>query len=147
MKNIRTIAALFLLLSFSATESYSQSATKHLNAAQYQRLFPQHNSFYSYNAFIKAAAEMSNITVHIEMRDVYLFRITRIDAAKKQTEVVREDPEWKEPWAKAKTYRAFTIRFADFCNSKNPALNKREMAAFFAQAAHETRNGRDGSYT
>ena len=90
---------------------------------------------------------MNNIIVQIEMRDVYLFRITRTDVAKKLTEVVREDPEWNEPWAKAKTYRTFTIRFADFCNAKNQAINKREMAAFFAQAAQETRNGRDESYT
>lgn len=145
MKRIGRILIVFCLLLSSRT--FGQGIPKYFSAANYQRLVPHHTAFYSYAAFIKAVSEMSNISVQIEMRDVFLFRIIWTDARTHQTKIVREDPGWNEPWAKAKAYRTFTVRFADFCNNGNLAMNKKELAAFFAQAAHETRNGRNGSYT
>ncbi|TDO22815.1 chitinase [Pedobacter duraquae] len=146
MKGLKHLLIFLLVIKGGFAPIYAQPISRYFTAKNYQTLFPNHASFYSYAAFIKAATEMRNISVEIEMRDVYLFRITRTDELTKISKVVREDSEWNESWAKAKPYRKFTIRFADFCNNGNLSLNKKELAAFFAQSAHETKNGQDGNF-
>jgi chitinase len=63
-----------------------------LSSRQYEQFFPHHNSIYTYEAFIKAAAS-----------------------------------------------------FPLFAGEGSPEMRKRELAAFFAHAAHETTNGGPGS--
>ena len=146
MSVLRYLLVFVVVISGAFVPVYAQPIAKYFTAKDYQHLFPNHASFYSYVAFIKAVKEMRNISVQIEMRDVYLFRITRTDELTKKSTVVREDTDWNEPWAKAKPYRKFSIRFADFCNNGNLSMNRKELAAFFAQAAHETRGGRAGDF-
>jgi hypothetical protein len=70
----------------------------------------------------------------------------RTDKATGKTSIVRQDPDWNENWAKVKPDSTYTIDYGAFCSEKDPASNKKELAAFFAQIAHETRHGENGAY-
>lgn len=117
-----------------------------LSEKVFNDMFPQRDPFYTYTSFIRAIKELSTIVVKVEKRDTYMFRITRTDKLTGKSTVVRQDADWNEAWAKKKTYTQFNVNFGAFCSEKTTETNKRELAAFLAQIAHETRHGRNGQY-
>jgi predicted chitinase len=117
-----------------------------LNEKQFNDFFPQHDKFYSYAAFIKAIRQMGLIRVKVVRRAVSVYQITRTDKSTGKSAVVRQDEDWNEDWAKKKPDSAYAIDYGDFCNEKDILTNKKELAAFFANIAHETRHGENGKY-
>jgi hypothetical protein len=118
-----------------------------LTEKQFNDLFPQRDKFYTYAAFIKAADELGQVSVKITRRAVSVYQFIRTDKITGKATVVRQDGDWNEEWAKKKPDSAFTVDYGEFCTAFNTDINKKELAAFFAQIAHETRHGINGSYT
>jgi predicted chitinase len=117
-----------------------------LSEKQFNDLFPQRDQFYSYSAFIKAIRQMSNIRVKVVKRAVSVYQLTRTDKSTGKAVVVRQDEDWNEDWAKKKPDSAYLIDYGSFCSEKELLTNKKELAAFFANIAHETRHGENGKY-
>jgi len=112
----------------------------------FNTLFPQHSKFFTYHAFKKAIDEMSSIEVKIEKRGNWIYKITRTDIVTGKSAVVRQDDDWDQDWAKKQEYTSIDIDYDNFCAGPDKAINKKEAAAFFAQIAHETRNGADQQF-
>jgi len=117
-----------------------------LSERAFNDLFPMRDKFYSYNAFIKAARELGDIKVQVGRRAASVYRLTRTNKITGLSTVVRQDEDWNEDWAKKKPDSTYVIDYGLFCTEKAPSTNKKELAAFFAQIAHETRHGQDGKY-
>lgn len=117
-----------------------------LSEKQFNTLFPLHDKFYSYQAFIKAVNQLGNIKIKVTRRAASVYQIVRTDKTTGKSTVVRQDEDWNEQWAKAKPDSVYYVDYGDFCSSSNTQTNKKELAAFFAQIAHETRHGEDGKY-
>jgi predicted chitinase len=117
-----------------------------ISEKQFNDLFPQRNKIYTYAAFIKAANDLTNIKVKVTRRAVSVYQLARTDKATGKTTIVRQDPDWNEAWAKVKSDSTYTIDYGAFCSEKDIASDKKELAAFFAQIAHETRHGENGAY-
>ena len=120
--------------------------TSLLGEKVFNDLFPQRDPFYTYASFIGAIKALSLVVIKVETRADYMYRITRTDISTGKSKVVRQDAEWNQAWAKQKPYKQFTVNFGDFCAEKDEATNKRELAAFLAQIAHETRHGINEKY-
>jgi hypothetical protein len=118
-----------------------------LTEKEFNDLFPQRNQFYTYKAFVEAIRELGLIKVKITRRAASVYQIIRTDTWNNKSAVVRQDADWNEGWAKAKPDSTYTIDYGDFCTASNLQANKKELAAFFAEVAHETRHGMNGSYT
>jgi len=147
------ILSLFLLFSFKCGGTNVKTivpnniqVSSFLNEKQFNDFFPQHDKFYSYNAFIKAIRQMSNIRVKVVKRAVSVYQITRTDKSTDKSVVVRQDEDWNEDWAKKKPDSSYTIDYGNFCSEKDLPTDKKELAAFFANIAHETRHGENGKY-
>jgi hypothetical protein len=151
---------LISLLSFSCGDSKSKqtavataantptpSFSKFLSEKQYNDLFPQRDKFYTYQAFIKAVDEMVQVKVKVTRRAVSVYQFIRTDKRTGKDSTVRQDGDWNEEWAKEKPDSTYVVDYGGFCADKDSITNKRELAAFFAQIAHETRHGMNGSYT
>jgi hypothetical protein len=130
----------------AATASKTSAHPLPFTEKDFNALFPLRNKFYNYAAFRQAAQELSTLVIQVEMRGPFLFRISRKDLKSNVTTVVREDPGWNEGWAKEKPYSTYLVKFAEFSNNANVATDKKEFAAFFAQIAHETRNGNNDAF-
>lgn len=117
-----------------------------LTEQQFNALFPLHDKFYSYQAFIKAITQLGNVKIKVTRRATSVYQIIRTDKATGKTTVVRQDEDWNEQWAKAKPDSVYYVDYGDFCSSSNIQTDKKELAAFFAQIAHETRHGENGKY-
>ncbi|WP_051882086.1 chitinase [Chryseobacterium soli] len=113
---------------------------------EFETFFPNRNRFYSYEDFERAVSHMSKIKVKIETRGKWIYKITRTDKPTGESKVIRQDKEWDEPWAKDKGYDSYTVDYADFGTVKGSDYQKKEIAAFFAHIAHETRNGTNGKF-
>jgi hypothetical protein len=122
------------------------SFAKLLSKQQFNDLFPQRDKFYTYEAFIKAVDELSNISVKVTRRALSVYQLIRTDKRAGKATVVRQDVDWNEAWAKVKPDSSYIIDYAGFCTEKDATTNKRELAAFFAHIAHETRHGMNGEY-
>lgn len=122
------------------------SFRKFLSEKQFNDLFPQRNKFYTYAAFIKAVDEMAQIKLQVSRRAESVYQFTRTDKRTGKATIVRQDGDWNEAWAKVKPDSVFTVDYGGFCTDKDVQTNKRELAAFFAQIAHETRHGMNGTY-
>ena len=160
-KMISCIAAALLLLSFSCSNTGSHtnqnskihppktpsSAASLITEKQFNALFPQRDKFYTYPSFIKAIKELSNISIKVTRRAVSVYQIIRTDKSTGKASVVRQDVDWNEEWAKEKPDSSFTVDFSKFCSAKDATTNKKELAAFFANIAHETRGGVDDTFT
>lgn len=118
-----------------------------ISEKQFNELFPQRNALYSYAAFVKAARELGLIKIKVIRRAVSVYQLTRTNRSTGKSTVVRQDPDWNEDWAKQKPDSTYYIDFGQFCAEKDAKTNKKELAAFFAHIAHETRNGQNGTYT
>ena len=117
-----------------------------LSEKQFNDLFPQRDKFYTYAAFIKAINELDAIKIKVARRAVSVYQLIRTDKRTGKSTVVRQDEDWNEDWAKKKPDSIYTIDYGNFCSEKDIATNKKELAAFFANIAHETRHGEDGKY-
>ncbi|HEY0175673.1 MAG TPA: chitinase [Pedobacter sp.] len=122
------------------------SSLSFFSEKDFNRFFPKHDQFYTYAAFQKAIKEMSALHVEIEKRGEWIYKITRTDDLTGKSEVVRQDPDWDQDWAKKQPYTETDLDYGSFCAAKDMVLNKNEAAAFFAHTAHETRNGEDGQF-
>lgn len=131
----------------TATATAAPSFSKFLSEKDYNGLFPQRDKFYTYQAFIKAVDEMAQVKVKVTRRAVSVYQFIRTDKRTGKDSTVRQDGDWNEPWAKAKPDSTYTVDYGGFCTGKDATTNKRELAAFFAQIAHETRHGMNGTYT
>ena len=144
-----------LLLSFKCSSDVKKTAAKPKPAAafnlitekQFNQLFPQRNQFYTYAAFMQAVNELANLQVKVTRRAVSVYQYIRTDKKTGKSVIVRQDADWNEAWAKVKPDSTYTIDYANFCTEKDAQTNKKELAAFFAQIAHETRHGQDSTYT
>jgi predicted chitinase len=123
------------------------SLTNILSEKQFNTLFPQRDKFYSYAAFIQAAKQLGGIKIKITKRAYDALQMVRIDKATGKSTVVRQDKGFNEDWAKSKPDSVYYIDFGNFCTEKDAQTNKKELAAFFAHIAHETRLGQNGTYT
>jgi predicted chitinase len=117
-----------------------------LSETQFNAFFPMRDSFYSYAAFMKAVNGLGNISIKVTRRAASVYQFIRTDKATGKQTIIRQDEDWNEAWAKAKPDTSYTIDYGDFCTEKDMQTNKKELAAFFAQIAHETRHGQDGAY-
>lgn len=155
------IAGALLLLSISCSNTNSTKANQTAQAQpkaaataaslitekQFNELFPQRNKFYTYPSFIKAIKELGNIRIKVIRRATSVYQITRTDKTTGKASIVRQDVDWNEDWAKEKPDSSFVVDFGKFCSEKDAATNKKELAAFFANIAHETRGGVDDTFT
>lgn len=146
----------FTLLSFKcgggnppkiATPAPRADFSTFITEKQFNELFPQRDKFYTYAAFIKAVDELAQIKVQVTRRAISVYQIIRTDKSTGKGTTVRQDVDWNEDWAKVKPDSSYVVDYGDFCTTKDAAANKRELAAFFAHIAHETRHGQNGSYT
>ncbi|GGA88991.1 MULTISPECIES: chitinase [Mucilaginibacter] len=118
-----------------------------LSEKQFNDLFPQRDKFYTYAAFIKAADELGMISIKVTRRATSVYQLIRTDKKTGKKAVVRQDVDWNEEWAKAKPDSTYTIDYGNFCTEYSADVNKKELAAFFAHIAHETRHGMNATYT
>lgn len=142
-----------LLLSFKCGGANNTPPVNHnipvssfLSEKQFNDFFPQRDKFYSYNAFIKAIRQMSLIRVKVVRRAVSVYQIKRTDKSTGKSTIVRQDEDWNEDWAKKKPDSSYEIDYGNFCSEKDLLTDKKELAAFFANIAHETRHGENGKY-
>jgi hypothetical protein len=117
-----------------------------LSEKQFNDLFPLRDKFYSYAAFIKAVREMGLIKVKVVRRATSVYQFTRTDKTTGKSKIIRQDEDWNESWAKKKPDSSYVIDYGNFCSEKDMQTNKKELAAFFAHIAHETRHGENGKY-
>lgn len=129
-----------------AAQTPKTPITNFLSEEKFNALFPMRDKFYTYTAFAKAIKDMGSISVKITRRAVSVYQIARTDKATGKTVIVRQDEDWNEDWAKKKPDSSYTINYGSFCAEKDLETNKKELAAFFANIAHETRHGENGKY-
>jgi hypothetical protein len=150
-----TVAILLLISSFKCASTVSTTGpaginkiplSSFLSEKQFNELFPQRDKFYTYAAFIKAVKELGFIKIKVARRAVSVYQFTRTDKSTGKTAVVRQDADWNEAWAKVKPDSIYLVDYGDFCTEKDIKTNKKELAAFFAHIAHETRHGENGKY-
>ncbi|MET4083957.1 hypothetical protein ABIB40_003930 [Pedobacter sp. UYP30] len=146
IKNLRlvniSLTALLIILLAGCSQKRIPSSIYKLSATDFNNLFPKKNSFYSYSSLLKAVNNMSEIKLKIERRGDWIYKITRM--TKGTDEVIRQDVDWEEEWAKNKPYNVITVDYADFCSE--PHTGEKELAAFLAHIAHETRRGMTNSF-
>lgn len=117
-----------------------------ISEQQFNSFFPLRDKFYTYAAFIKAVDELGNIKVKVIRQDGWIYQLTRTDKATGKSVVVRQDADFGQAWATKNPAEVYTIDYGTFCREKDAAANKKELAAFFANVAHETRHGETGKY-
>ena len=117
-----------------------------LTEKEFNTLFPLRNKFYTYTAFMKAVSEMADIKIKITKRAVSVYQFVRTVKSTGKSTLVRQDEDWDEAWAKKKPDSTYLIDYGNFCSEKSMPINKRELAAFFAHIAHETRHGENEKY-
>jgi len=122
------------------------SLSKLLSEQEFNALFPLRDKFYTYTAFVKAASELANIKVKVTRRALSVYQLIRTDKSTGKSVIVRQDVDWNENWARQKPDSSYVIDYGNFCTEKDAVTNKRELAAFFANVAHETRHGENGKY-
>lgn len=129
------------------TISPSQKQFDLITEEQFNQLFPQRDKFYTYAAFMQAVSQLGDIKVQVSRRALSVYQIIRTNKKTNKQAIVRQDIDWNEPWAKVKPDSVFTVDYGDFCTTSDSLTNKKELAAFFAHIAHETRHGENGTYT
>ena len=147
------VALLFSLLNINCGSNTAVSSPPKKEAAfnliteqQFNSFFPQRNSFYTYSAFMQAIKELSNIQVKVVRRGISVYQYTRTDKSTGKSTIVRQDPDFNAEWNRKKPDSVFTVDYGKFCTEKDPQTNKKELAAFLANVAHETRNGVIGKF-
>jgi basic endochitinase B len=150
-----SLVCILVLLSLKCSSNSNSTANNNINKTsvtdilsekQFNDLFPQRDKFYSYAAFIKAVKELGLIRVKVVRRGTSVYQFTRTDKSTEKSTIIRQDGDWNEDWAKKKPDSSYVIDYGNFCAEKDIQTNKKELAAFFAQIAHETRHGENGKY-
>ncbi len=148
-----TILSVLLLTSFKCGGANNEAPISNkiqissfLTEKQFNDFFPLHDKFYSYSAFIKAIRQMNMVKIKVVRRAVSVYQITRTDKSTGKSSVVRQDEDWNEDWAKKKPDSSYVVDYGNFCSEKSLQIDKKELAAFFANIAHETRHGENGKY-
>lgn len=118
-----------------------------LGRKTFDALFPHRNKLYDYDAFLKAYNQLSSIGIRVERRSNWIYRITRYDYNTGDSAVIRYDPAFDSAWAQKYPDTGYIIHYGDFLQDGNEAVSKRELAAFLANMAHETRSGNLKDYT
>jgi len=149
-RSILILSSALLLLSLkcgsAGIPAGKTSVSSFLSEKQFNDLFPQRDKFYTYSAFIKAINQLGRIKVKVTKRAVSVYQLIRTDKSTGKSLTVRQDEDWNEEWAKKKPDSSYTIDYGSFCSEKDIQTNKKELAAFFANIAHETRHGQNGKY-
>ncbi|MDB5108970.1 MAG: hypothetical protein JWR67_84 [Mucilaginibacter sp.] len=152
-KVVLILLPVMLLLSFkcssnktAAKKSSSAAPFNLITEKQFNDLFPKRNKFYTYASFIKAVKNLSAIKVKVSRRSVSIYQYIRTDKPTGKTTIVRQDADWNEEWAKKKPDSTYTVDYGDFCTASDLETNKKELAAFFANVAHETRFGENNKF-
>lgn len=122
------------------------SVQSFLSEKQFNELFPQRDKFYTYTAFIKAINDMAIIKVKIARRSTSVYQFIRTIKTSGKSTVIRQDPDWNEEWAKKARDSSYVIDYGNFCSGGSRQASKKELAAFFAHIAHETRHGENEKY-
>jgi len=130
----------------ASTPTNANSVANLISQQQFNALFPMHDKFYSYTAFITAVNQLGDIKMKITRRAASVYQFIRTDKHTGKSTIIRQDEDWNENWAKAKPDSSYMINYGAFCTEKDLQTNKKELAAFFAQISHETRHGQDGQY-
>ena len=155
MKAIKLSIASILLLSATllvsfkcrnTTANITNTVGSLVSQEQFNALFPMHDKFYSYAAFVTAVNQLGDIKIKITRRAASVYQFIRTDKHTGKAAIVRQDGDWNEAWAKAKPDSSYLIDYGKFCTEKDIQTNKKELAAFLAQISHETRHGQDGQY-
>ncbi|QEC64823.1 hypothetical protein FRZ54_20390 [Mucilaginibacter ginsenosidivorans] len=146
------LLSFLFLLSFKCSDAHTSPAAVNvpvrnfLSEKQFNDLFPMRDKFYTYAAFMKAINNMGAIKIKVTKRAVSVYQIIRTDKKTGKSAIVRQDEDWNEEWAKKKPDSIYFIDYGNFCSEKDLQTNKKELAAFFANIAHETRHGENGKY-
>lgn len=128
-----------------------------LTEQQYGSLFPNrfgfgktgeasdgHFDFYSYASLIKAIDNLSSIRVKVLMREGtdYAQKLIWTDTATGVTRTMITHEDYNADWnLDVKEDTIGTILYSNFCGEGTLETRKRELAAFFANVAHETGGG------
>ncbi len=128
----------------AVTEVKAAAPFNLITEKQFNELFPQRNPFYTYAAFIKAIQKLGMISVKVGRRSISSYEYTRTDKTTGKSVIVRKDGDWDN--LKDKPDSTFTVDYSKFCTEKDEQTNKKELAAFLANVAHETRDGKFGEY-
>ena len=130
----------------SGVSPHKISVASFLSEKQFNTLFPQRDKFYTYASFIKAIKELGLVKVKVVRRATSVYQFNRTDKRTGVAKVIRQDGDWNEAWAKKKPDSTYVIDYGNFCSEEDLQTNKKELAAFFANIAHETRHGENGKY-
>lgn len=117
-----------------------------ISEKQFNTFFPRRLPFYTYAAFIKAADELANIQIKVTQQSDYVFQIIRTERDKNKHTVLKQDADWNKPWVTKTPAIVQITDYSKFGNGPDATINKRELAAFFANVAHETRKGENEKY-
>jgi len=147
------IAIIFSVLNFNCGSNTAATSPPKketvfnlITEQQFNAFFPQRKSFYTYAAFMQAIKELANIQVKVVRRGISFYQYTRTDKTTGKSTIVRQDQDFDADWNKKKKDSVFTVDYSKFCTEKDPQTNKKELAAFLANVAHETRNGVIGKF-
>ncbi|UHA73966.1 glycoside hydrolase family 19 protein [Paenibacillus sp. 481] len=146
-----------------APESAVQAVEAALPQAQYEALFPmrigspqwhQHakkekyydpnqTDYYSYDNLKSAVREVANIKYKLEYRagQKWLQRIYRLDKTGKKETKLLETKGFNDDWVINKPIVSQVVDFGTFLREGTARDNKRELAGFLANIAHETGGG------
>lgn len=149
MKKAFILFSFFLLICFASAPVSAQKNTSlsgYFSEKNFNTFFPLRDKFYTYKAFIQAYQELSKSAIKIEKHGNWIYKISITDKKLKTSKIIRLDTDWNADWAQALPYACVELDYANFCSGMDINTNKKELAAFFAHIAHETRNGMDGKY-
>ncbi|HVS94063.1 MAG TPA: chitinase [Mucilaginibacter sp.] len=130
----------------TAANSQRVRVSSFFSEKQFDDLFPLRDKFYTYSAFMKAVDELGHIKIKVVRRAASVYQITRTDKRTGKPVIVRQDGDWNEDWAKKKPDSTYYVDYGNFCTEKDLLTDKKELAAFLANIAHETRHGENGKY-
>ncbi len=132
-----------------------------LSEAQYQALFPNRfgfgktgepsdgkGDFYAYASFIQAIEKLSTIQVKVLQKTGtdYAQKLIWKDTLTGVTRTMITHADYDADWnVGVKEDTIGTIHYRDFCAQGSLETRKRELAAFFANVAHETGGGWEGA--
>src|ERR1700754_1473186 len=129
--SILLLSALFLV-SFKCRNTIpkinnANSVGSMISQQQFNTLFPMHDKFYSYAAFITAVNQLGDVKMKITRRAASVYQFIRTDKHTGKTTTIRQDEDWNETWAKAKPDSSYIIDYGKFCTEKDIQTNKKEL--------------------
>ena len=151
MKKRISTFLLFLLVVFAVKAN--TNITNLISQAEWNTMFPEAKSLYSYNNFKDAISEMADYSVSIRKKSGIAGQLTTV--TRKSSGVSYEVTSVSAAWyAHAGQETTIDVDYAAFINRSDQTNNKRELAAFLANVTKETGGGwttpvggsQDGAY-